>query len=236
MSDATFCQTGTLLCANAPLSTIAGVINAPCASSALATATHAITARYSGDANYPPSTASALSQVVNPANQSISFGTAPTLVFGGTGTVSAASTSGLAVSYTTSSPACTVNLTTGLVSALAAGSCVIAANQAGNANYNAAPQVTQTIAVSAANQSISFGATPTLTVGGAGTATATATSGLAVSYSTASATCTVNAISGLVISVAAGPCMIAANQGGNANYNSARLDADVMTAIDALKP
>jgi N-acetylneuraminic acid mutarotase len=221
VSDGSFCQSGTLLCANAPVSTNASVTSAACASSTFAVATHAITARYSGDANYLASSATTFSQMVNPANQTISFGAAPTLVFGGIGTVSATATSGLAVSYSTTSSACAVNVNSGLVNAVAAGSCVIAANQTGNANYNAAPPVTQTITVSAANQTISFGAVPTLVVGGLGTVTATSTSGLAVSFTTSSPECTVNVNSGLVNALAAGSCVIAADQVGNANYHAA---------------
>jgi hypothetical protein len=53
-----------------------------------------------------------------------------TVASGGTGVCSVSGADGTTVSY------------------LAAGSCVIDANQAGNANYEAAPQVPQTIAVS----------------------------------------------------------------------------------------
>ena len=81
--------------------------------------------------------------------QSISFGGAPSLAFGGTGAVSATGgASGKPVMFTTITPqVCTVTGST--VSALAVGDCTIAANQAGNASYNAAAQVTQTINVTA---------------------------------------------------------------------------------------
>ena len=63
------------------------------------------------------------------------------------------------------------------------GTCIIDANQAGNANYNAAPQVQQTFTVGKGAQTITFTSTApaNATVGGATyTPTATATSGLAV--------------------------------------------------------
>jgi alpha-tubulin suppressor-like RCC1 family protein len=73
--------------------------------------------------------------------QIISFGAAPTLVYGGTGTVTANATSGLTVSLTSTTPTvCTISGTT--VRVLAVGTCAIAADQAGNASYSAAPQVT----------------------------------------------------------------------------------------------
>ena len=62
---------------------------------------------------------------------------------------------------------------------------MIDANQAGNANYNAAPQVQQSFTVNKGNQTISFTSTApgSAAVGGATyTATATATSGLAVTF------------------------------------------------------
>ena len=51
---------------------------------------------------------------------------------------------------------CTVSGNT--VTLVAAGTCTIAANQAGNASYNAAPQVTQSFTVNKVAQSIAFGA------------------------------------------------------------------------------
>jgi len=66
------------------------------------------------------------------------------VVAGGRGTVSATATSGLPVTFTsTTTGICTVSGNT--VTGIAAGTCTIAANQSGNANYNAAPQVTQSI-------------------------------------------------------------------------------------------
>ena len=89
------------------------------------------------------------------AAQTLTFGAAPVgVVVGGTATVAATSSSpnsGNAVSYSSLTPAvCSVNASTGTVTALADGTCTIAANQAGNANYASAAQVTQSFAISAA--------------------------------------------------------------------------------------
>ncbi|MFZ1640401.1 MAG: IPTL-CTERM sorting domain-containing protein [Candidatus Contendobacter sp.] len=82
-------------------------------------------------------------------NQTITFGANPgpvTYAPGGTFTVSATASSGLPVTFTSTTPGvCTVVGNT--VTVVAVGNCIIAANQAGNANYNAAPQVLQTIAI-----------------------------------------------------------------------------------------
>ena len=69
----------------------------------------------------------------------------------GTTTVSATATSGLEVTFTsTTEEICTVSENT--VTALKAGKCKIAANQAGNDNYNAAPQVIRNITVGKGSQ------------------------------------------------------------------------------------
>ncbi len=161
-------------------------------------------------------------------SQTISFGAAPAIAVNGTGSVSATATSKLAVSITSSTPkVCTVSGST--VTGVAAGLCTITANQAGNASYNAAPAATQSFNIAKANQTISFGAAPTLSLnqsGGltvssaTGSVTASASSGLAVSLSTA--TPSVCSISGTTVTgVSVGTCTINANQAGNASYNAA---------------
>jgi pimeloyl-ACP methyl ester carboxylesterase len=102
---------------------------------------------------------SAASNSVSPqfSNQTISFGLAPSLKVGDTGTLTATGgASGNPVTFGTSTPTvCGVNGST--VTGLLVGSCVVTANQAGNANYNAAAQVTQTIAVTqSATTAVSF--------------------------------------------------------------------------------
>ena len=169
----------------------------------------------------------------NRANQALSFGAAPSMVFGGaTGTVTATSASpnsSSAISYSVPSTTsvCSVNPSSGVVTALAAGTCIVAANQAGDGNYNAAVPVTQSILVAKASQSITFGAVPSMVFGGAtGTVAATSASpnsGSAISYSVPStpSVCSVNPGSGVVTALAAGTCTVAANQAGNGNYNAA---------------
>jgi hypothetical protein len=82
-------------------------------------------------------------------SQSIVFGAAPIgLKVGDTGFVSATASSGLAVAFTSTTPGiCT--LTGNTVRAVGAGSCVVAANQAGDGTYSAAPQVEQSFGIAA---------------------------------------------------------------------------------------
>ena len=92
----------------------------------------------------PAGTPAIISQTIS--NQAIGTITVAPLAFGGSTTISASATSGLAVSFTSLTPTiCSVTGST--VTGIAAGTCTIAADQAGNANYNAAPQVTQNINV-----------------------------------------------------------------------------------------
>ena len=120
------------------------------------------------------------------SNQTISFTStnpSPVTVGGATYTPTATATSGLAVTITLDGTSTGCTLSGGVVSFTAVGTCVVDANQAGNANWNAAPQVQQSITVNKGNQTISFTSTnpSPVTVGGATyTPTATATSGLAV--------------------------------------------------------
>ena len=67
-----------------------------------------------------------------------------TLIVGGAATISATATSGLAVSFSSMTPGiCVVSGST--VTGISAGTCTIAADQAGNASFNAAPEVMQSI-------------------------------------------------------------------------------------------
>jgi len=177
-----------------------------------------ITANQAGDTTYNAATQTQ-SFTIGKASQTVSFGTAPTIAFGGTGSISAITTSGLAVSFTSATPGvCSVSGSA--VTGIAAGACTIAANQAGNVNYNAATQVTQSITVGKGSQSASFGSAPTIVVGGTGTVSASATSGLAVSFTSATpGFCTISGST--VTGISAGACTIAADQAGNVNYIAA---------------
>ena len=109
----------------------------------------------------------------------------------------------------------------------AAGSCVIDANQAGNATYTAAPQVQQTIPVTGIPQSISFTAPASGTVGQSATLSATGGGSgndvvFSVDPSSGAGVCTTSGADGATVTyAAAGSCVIDANQAGNATYTAA---------------
>lgn len=83
------------------------------------------------------------------ATQTITFNNPGTQNFGTTPTLTATASSGLAVSFTSSTPAvCTVT-GGGALTFITTGNCTINANQSGNGTYSAAPQVSQQFAVGA---------------------------------------------------------------------------------------
>ena len=98
--------------------------------------------------------------------QTVSFAPIANQTVGGTLALGATASSGLAVSYASSTPSiCTV--AAGTASFIAAGTCTLVASQAGNSTYAAATPVTQSCAVtapavSAAATSVSLGAAANL--------------------------------------------------------------------------
>jgi hypothetical protein len=99
------------------------------------------------------------------------------------------------------------------------GTCAVKYDQAGDANYNAAPQVTDTVNVAKVNQTINFGSLGSKTYGDPDFAVgATSSSGLPASFS-ALGSCTL--VLGQVHLTGAGTCTITASQAGNDNFNAA---------------
>jgi hypothetical protein len=130
--------------------------------------------------------------------------------------VSATASSGLPVTFTASG-ACSI--AGAIVTIRAAGTCVVTANQAGDATFSAAPPVQKPFTVLKANQTISFGPLPNKRFGDPPfTISATASSGLPVTFS-ASGACRVSG--NKVTLTGTGGCTIKASQAGNANYNAA---------------
>lgn len=109
-----------------------------------------------------PTASQAFSIVINRQTQSISF--APITAFSwyqGSTTVSASASSTLAVAFSVLSGPCSLSGTT--VTASGPGSCVIAANQAGNATFNPAAQQTQSVTVNVGPMLLDIDASNSLT-------------------------------------------------------------------------
>ena len=177
-----------------------------------------VQANQSGNANYNPATQVSRTITVK-ANQTIIFPDPGTPTFGDAPlTLTASSSSGLAIVYTVASGPATISGNT--LTITGAGSVVVHANQSGNANYNAATQVSRTITVNKANQTITFPDPGTPTFGDAPlTLAASSSSGLAIVYTIASGPATV---SGNTLTITgAGSVVVQANQSGNSDYNPA---------------
>ena len=102
------------------------------------------------------------------------------------------------------------------------GTVVVGANQAGNTNYSAAPQVTQSIVVNQATQTIVFTAPPSPVTFSANTVLLNATgggSGNPVVFTIVSGPGTVSG--NTLTEIGIGTIVIAANEAGSANYSAA---------------
>jgi hypothetical protein len=150
--------------------------------------------------------------------QTITFDQPAEQTLGSDANLTATASSGLAVSFTSDTPAiCTVAGAT--VTPQSTGTCTITSTQAGNATYYAASNVAKSFAIKSA-QTITFNQPADLTLGNNVDLAATASSGLAVSYtSSTGAICTV--AGNTVTSRSAGTCTITASQAGNANFYAA---------------
>lgn len=187
---------------------------------------YSFTVRSTDDAGYHADIAYTLA--VGGASQTITFAAQPSQSYVANGTFvlnpPATASSGLAVSYSSQSAGvCSISGTT--VTMLSAGDCVIAADQAGDPNYLAAAQVTQTITIGKAAQTIvGFMANPAAPVYAAGgtfavSATGGASGNPVVFASTTPGVCTVSG--GTVTMLAAGVCTLTADQAGDANSTAA---------------
>ncbi|MEO7733394.1 MAG: Ig-like domain repeat protein, partial [Kofleriaceae bacterium] len=186
----------------------------------VSTGTCAIQADQAGNTEYSAAAPVTQSFTITLATQTITFPAITSFSWsGGSATLAATASSALTVAYSVSSGPCSVAGTT--LTATSAGTCVVAANQAGNGSYSAAPQVTASAAVTTAGQAISFGALANkLMTDGAFSVSATGgASGNPVTFSTSSAACSVAGTT--VTLVSAGTCAVQADQAGNANYTAA---------------
>jgi hypothetical protein len=208
----------------------------------VAPGTCSITAAQAGNNIYAAATAVSQSFTVAaaPIAQTITFaspgnqtlGTAPPAL-------SATASSGLAVSYASSTPAvCTASGTSTTLTLVAAGTCTIVASQSGDSTHAAAPSISDsfTVAGGPAAQTITFATPGNQTLGTAPAAlAATASSGLPVSYvSTTTSVCTV---SGATLSLlSAGTCSITASQAGDSTHAAAASVTDAFTVSSASIP
>ena len=142
--------------------------------------------------------------------------------------------SGLSVSYSSSNTA-VATIVGGQIHIVGGGTSTITASQAGNALYNAASNITQTLTVTVVkqNQTITFGTlTKKTTQDSDFDPGATASSGLAVTYSSSNSS-VATIVNGLVHIVGGGVSTITASQSGSVAYNAAT-DVSQSLSVDAV--
>ena len=185
------------------------------------TGTCSVIANQAGDSNYSLAPQVTQTTTATKAGQSISFTTnAPSSApYQGNFTVAATATSGNAVVFT-SSGACT-NVGATYTMTAASGSCSVIANQAGDSNYNAAPQVTEFTTATKAVPTVTFTGAPL---------TAPYQSSFTVTATTNASTTAVITVSGGVCSIAGttvtmtkgtGICTMTAQWAADSNYVAA---------------
>lgn len=184
-----------------------------------AVGTVSITASQAGNASYSAAASVVRTFTVSKVAQTITFGTlANKLKTAADFSISATSSSALAVTFTISGPATLTGTTVHLTGLT--GTVTITAAQAGNATYSAATSVVRTFSVTDLTaQTITFATIANKLVNAADfTLAATSSSGLTVSYAiTGPATLT----GSLVHITGAGTVNITASQAGNTTYLAA---------------
>lgn len=179
-----------------------------------------------------------LNSILAKQNQGITFTSTPPTnpTIGGFYTVTATGgASGNPVVFSidanSSSGACSINGS--LVSFTGDGTCIVDANQAGNASYNAADQEEQIVVVNKIDQTITFTSTPPSPSAVGGTYTVTATGGgsgnpvvFSIDGASSVGACSING--NLVSFTSTGTCIINANQAGNAQYSPAAQEQQII--------
>jgi large repetitive protein len=190
-----------------------------------------IVASQAGNADYKAAPNVTVNFNIIKASQTINFSPATTTYpysLDGTFTVSATATSGLPVSFaSTTASVCTMITDTVVIHT--AGTCSIVAMQAGGADYNAASPVTVNFTIAKASQTIIFITSHPIIVfspGGEFNLDATASSGLPITYTSESpSVCTISTAGPQDTPVAkiltAGNCIVEATQPGNTDYAAA---------------
>ena len=160
------------------------------------------------------------------ASQTIKFAVSPKTLVQSPVTVAATASSGLTVTFTTTTPAvCSAGGVNGAtITLIEAGTCFVTASQAGNSVYNTRA-LTRGFKVSKASQTITFAPLANEPLGQSITVSATASSGLPVTFSTAGDTqnCTSSGVNGATITlIGTAKCTVRASQAGNNVYMAAR--------------
>jgi RHS repeat-associated protein len=207
----------------------------------LTTGTCSIAANQAGDSYWAAATQVLRSFSVTKASQTITFATLSNRTYSPTPfTVTGTASSGLTVAFAGTTPTiCTVATDGGgvtTVTMLAAGTCTVTANQAGDATYNAATQVSRSFTISKASQTLTVDTIANKNVGDADfQPDVTNSAGLPYTLSTTTtAVCTV--ANNAVTIVATGTCTVKADAAATPAYNAATQQSKSFTVAAARAP
>lgn len=195
-----------------------------------AVGTCVVDANQTGDADYLPAPQISETIDVAPGTQSIAFGSPPAAKVGTSANVTATgggSTSAVVFSVDASSGPGVCSASGATLTFSAVGQCVVDANQAADANYLAAPQVSEVLTVAPGAQTIAFSAPAS---GIVGTSTLLSASGgpsgnpvvFSVDPASGAGACRVSGVDGTTLTFAAvGSCVLDAEQGASGNWAAA---------------
>ena len=200
-----------------------------------------VDADQAGNADYDAAARQQQSFTVVKASQAIAFTSSPPspAVFGGS--YAPAATGGgsgnpVVFSIDSSSGAGVCSIGSGTVSFTGAGTCVVDADQAGNADYDAAARQQQSFTVVKASQAIAFTSSPPSPAVFGGSYAPAATGGgsgnpvvFSIDSSSGAGVCSIG--SGTVSFTGAGTCVIDADQAGNADYDAAAQQQQSFTVV-----
>ena len=184
-----------------------------------------------GNSNYSAAPEVTESVTAQPASQTINVTTpAPASAIYNTSFMVAATGGGSGNAVTFSSGGICTNVGATFTMTSGTGTCTVKFDQAGNSNYSAAPEVTESVTAQLASQTIN------VTTPAPGSAiyntsfgvAATASSGLTVSFS-AGGVCT-NANATFTMTSGTGTCTVKFEQAGNSNYSTAPEVTESVTA------
>jgi hypothetical protein len=183
--------------------------------------TSVITASQIGNLYFYPAPNVSQTLTVNRLSQTINFPAIPFKAVNNPDfTPGASASSGLAVTYLSSNTA-VATIVNNNIHLVGYGTAVITASQSGNATYDPAVNVSQTLTVTGLSQTISFAAIPAkLTTDVDFSPGATSNSGLAVTY-TSSNSLVATIVNNNIHIVGAGTVTITASQSGNSSYYAA---------------
>jgi hypothetical protein len=209
---------------------------ATCTTSSLGGGTDTITATYSGDSNHGGAVGTLSGQVVNPASQAIALSSVPAnAVYNTSFTVVASASSGLPVAFSSggacSNSGATYTMTSGT------GKCTVIVDQAGNANYAAAPEVTASLFAVKASQIITVTepAPASAPKGTVFTVAAVSNEGLPITYANQNDGECTNSGPTFTLVAKGGTCFVSFNAAANNNYASASVTEQTVIQA-AVKP